>query len=116
MQRPGHELAILLRKINIMPVAGCRCKKMMERMNFWGVEGCKLHFDEIVMTLEEDAQLYHWGSYVSAAAMTVLRMEFEMMVSIDITYPFPGLVRLAIKRAESNSPTEVVQPVIGLPG
>ena len=85
-------------------------------MNFWGVPGCKAHFDEIVMTLEEDAELYKWSAYVTAAAMTVLRMEVQLIVNIDPFYPFSGLVKLAIKRAESNSPTEVDQPVIGLPG
>lgn len=99
---PGTEMKKLLISIGITIHLGCRCKEMMKNMDVWGVEGCKQKKDQIIMVMEESAELYSWKDYVVAATLSALVLNVQVIgFKINPLNPFPGLVDIAIYRAES---------------
>lgn len=99
---PGAEMKNLLDSIGITVRLGCKCKEMMRNMDVWGADGCKLKKDHIIMVMEESAQQYNWKDYVVAAALSALILNVQVIgFKINPLNPFPGLVDIAIYRAES---------------
>lgn len=92
----------LLNSIGVTIRLGCRCKEMIKNMDIWGPQGCKLKKDEIIMVMEESAEQYSWKDYVMAAALSALILNVQVIgFKINPRNPFPGLVDVAIYRAES---------------
>jgi hypothetical protein len=55
-QGPGSVLAGLFQSLGFKQEGGCGCAEMQNKMNAWGVEGCREHQDEILDFLEAKAK------------------------------------------------------------
>jgi hypothetical protein len=98
---PGTKLHELLESLGIRPAISCRCKEMMAQMDEWGVDGCRLHFTEIVNVMEEDAKRYKWADRVTAGGKVILE---GLTFKVNPFNPIPSLVLEAIRRAEVDPP------------
>lgn len=101
-----HGVGFFLREIfddiGIYQKTGCSsCKQLMQQMNVWGPEGCRLQMDEIVSKLEEKSKKFNWSEKVSAAG--VLAKKNPRLALIMAAHPFnmfQPLVEEAIRRYE----------------
>lgn len=101
MKGPGTEMRKILESIGIYPRMGCRCKQLMIDMDEWGVVGCRLERTYIINVMEESAEQYNWKDFVIAAALSALFLNVRIIgFKIDALNPFPGLLDLAIHRAD----------------
>ncbi len=92
---PGTEIKTMTSQ---MGVPACmRCAAYAAKMDLWGVEGCKEHFEEIVAHLEEEAKRLGWFKWVQAGAKAVLN---------GLPKTPRGLVEEAIRRAEEDTHAE----------
>lgn len=58
---PGEQLHRLITQYcGAGPAAGCNCPEWIQRMNAWGVAGCREHFDEIVDELMAEGRRRQW--------------------------------------------------------
>lgn len=97
---PGSQLWRLLKSLGVRHTPTCPCLGFAERMNAWGVAGCRLARAEIVEHMRTHAQAYGWGTFVQAAGRAVLT---GLAWRIDLTDPYGSLVDEAIRRAEAAS-------------
>jgi len=65
-------------------------------MNDWGPEGCRLHYTEIVTTIEDDAKKYRWHQQVTAAGRAALN---GFAFRVNWFNPIPYFVDEAIRLA-----------------
>lgn len=100
---PGTELKELLSSLDITKLENCDCNAKMRQMNIWSAAGCREHFDEIVGWLREGAKQFGWADRLGAAAKAVAT---GLAFKINWADPFPGLVELAIQRAEKAAGKE----------
>jgi hypothetical protein len=94
---PGTELKKLLADLGISMSADCGCKAMAKKMNVWGVAGCREHHGKIVAHLKQAAERREWHRKWSAS---VLVNTAFVGLRVNWLDPIPGLVDLAIERAE----------------
>lgn len=94
---PGTELSAILAGLGISMAADCGCKAMAKRMNVWGVSGCREHHGKIVAHLKQAAKRKDWSRKWSVA--TAINTALVGM-KVNWLDPIPGLVNLAIERAE----------------
>lgn len=88
---PGTELKKMLNLIGLGTFGGCGCNGMARKMNEWGPQGCREHFDEIHQWLKNAARTTKWKAYIKAGWNAVTN---GIPVTID------GLIHEAIRRAE----------------
>lgn len=94
---PGTELRKMLASIGIEPGPTCPCHDMMQKMNRWGVAGCREHRGEIVMHVQEQMGHRSWREKLSAAAKAATNGLAIRLNPVDI----PGsLLNEALRRAE----------------
>jgi len=70
-QRPGTVLQGLLKTRYELAIASCRCQEWIDRMNAWGIDGCRAHVAEIVDHLFEEASTNSQVSLSIRAALNV---------------------------------------------
>lgn len=99
---PGTELQSLLLSIGIDKKSDCGCNAQMAKMNYWGVEGCTKHFNEIVGFLKDGIVHFGWADRMKAAALATIKGLAFKLNPLD---PIPSLVKEAIKRAKEKEPT-----------
>jgi hypothetical protein len=98
---PGTELKKLLADLGVTMSADCGCKAMAVRMNRWGVAGCRDNHSVVVAHLRQAAERRDWVRKWSAqAAMKTAWLAMR----VNWLDPVPGLVDLAIERAEGANP------------
>ena len=90
---PGTELTRLLSQAGITKLSGCRCSGHAQRMNRWGVEGCRKRRDRIVGWLRESYDLTGWATRIRAGVNLALD---GVCLSTD---PFGDIVDECIRRA-----------------
>lgn len=95
---PGTELKNLLAELGITGPQGCGCESKAQRMNRWGVEGCRERFDEIREWLVASRGKATWLETLRAAAAVV-----TSGLAIDPLDVEGSLVRIAIERADRQS-------------
>lgn len=100
---PGTELKALLKTLGIAENAHCDCNAKANQMDEWGVEGCRAEFDQIVGWMREGQSGWGWKDKLAAAAKAVTT---GLAFQVNWSDPFPGLVRLAIDRAEESASGE----------
>jgi hypothetical protein len=100
---PGTEMKKILGSLGVNPSPTCDCNAFAVRMDEWGVEGCREHFDEIVEQLQKHHGRWGWAAHIKAAALAV---KTGLAFKLDPLNPFPSLVREAINRAEFNQRNE----------
>jgi hypothetical protein len=94
---PGTELTKLLADLGVSMKSDCGCKAMAKKMNVWGVDGCREHTHQIVAHLRRAAAKRDWHQKWSAS---VLVNAAFVGLRVNWLDPIPGLVDLAIQRAE----------------
>jgi hypothetical protein len=99
---PGTELKLIFVILEIVPTAECDCDLHIARMNAWGVDGCREHFDEIVAWLRAGAKRYGWTAKVNAARKAI---STGLHREIEWSDPFPSIIKIAISRAASKATT-----------
>jgi hypothetical protein len=98
MSGPGTELRNLLAELGIRAQNACGCKSMAEKMDRLGPERCRHNQRHIVAYLKRRARKSGWLTKLTAA-----RAAFERGIAFQVNWldPIPGLVALAIDRAEA---------------
>jgi hypothetical protein len=85
---PGTELHKLLHAMGFTP-GGCNCDAWRDRMNTWGVDGCREHRQEIIDHLE---------SMKDSATLKDKLRAGVLAVANGLPLTIPGLVDEAIRR------------------
>lgn len=96
---PGIELTLLLKSIGINPLIGCPCKAFGQKMDRWGVAGCRHHFDEIVAHFRTYQSKYGWATKFKAASLAAMN---GLAFKLNWLDPLPDLITEAIQRAEAK--------------
>lgn len=87
---PGTELHKLLHQLGFS-IGGCSCQKWINKMNVWGVDGCREHRAEIIAHLE---------TMKDAASLTEKLKAGALAIKGGLPLSVPALVDLAIAAAE----------------
>lgn len=96
---PGTEATLLLKSLDIAPVAGCDCKGFALQMDRWGVAGCREHFEQIVAHFRQYQSKYGWAAKFKAASLAAVT---GLAFKLNWLDPLPDLVTEAIRRAEEK--------------
>lgn len=98
---PGTELKLILSSVGINPGPSCDCNARALQMDYWGVDGCKENFNQIVQWMKDGQTKWKWSDKWGAAAKMVAK-DPMLAFKLNPKDPFPGLIKEAIKRAEKN--------------
>lgn len=96
MNDPGTQLKLILEELGITPSSECPCNEHVRLMDDWGVEGCKLHREEIIEWLRDEYECWGWRAILKHAAKGLFS---GLAFKVSWPDPIPGLVDLAITRA-----------------
>lgn len=97
---PGTELEAIFRTLRIQPKWGCGCGSVARLMDNFGVEGCRQNRDYIIAKIREKQGRFGRWEKVRAALLAIAT---GLVFRINPFDPFPGIVDLAIRRAERHS-------------
>lgn len=97
----GSELMLMVDRIRLQNVPGCRCREMARKMNGWGVDGCREHRAEIVEHLKAAYKETSWADFAAASAKAIASGLAFKLNPLD---PFGSLVDEAIRLAEVSPP------------
>jgi len=110
---PGSQLWRLLETLGVKHTTDCECLGRAERMNAWGVAGCRAARGEIVAWMVEGKDRYGWAGAVKAATAGVAEMVSDVLHGrwpwLNPLDPFGSLVDEAIRRAEVAEASDVQQ-------
>lgn len=101
---PGTEFAGIMTVLGIVMPDGCDCKKTMFKMNEYGVQGCKDHYDKIVNKIKDNLKSWGWDDKLKnwkAGGWNYVKHP-ELWRWVNPINPIPGLLRLAIHLAEKK--------------
>jgi hypothetical protein len=117
----GTELKALLTELGIdadLIKSACEsCANYAGMLDRWGVKVCRARLNEIAGRLKDQAIAHkarfrdgplRWAGVASRA--------LKMGLVLNPTNPYPGLVQLAIDRAEAKAAAEPTKPAAGTPG
>lgn len=90
---PGWHLATILWQLNIRADGHCNCFEMQVQMDYWGPEGCREHWDEIMSHLQR--------AYDEASIATKITA-LKKALSHGLPRTLAGLLTEAIKRSEDD--------------
>lgn len=99
---PGTAMFGLLRELGIKAPKTCDCRKIEERMNNLGVDGCRANIDELAKAMDENQSKWEWSRRYFAWAMGgwSYATHPELWGVVNPKNPFPGLIELACRRCE----------------
>ena len=117
---PGAEMKAMLKEEFGVTKQCCACTNMMNQMNRWGANGCKLHHGEIVAVMRvNDAQIKAQQTKLEKAATVVkaaatvawnaFTLQSGLAFKVNWTDPIPGLVDEAIRRAEAKEAAAIAK-------
>lgn len=95
----GSQVWNLLEEIGIQHDPRCDCLSWAEKMNGWGVAGCRMSREEISAHLKQEAKKLGWKKLI-LKSVTVAATHPEMIKWIDLTDVYGSIVDEAIRRAE----------------
>ena len=101
---PGTELHLILDKLGFRldpKNLGCKCQAMIDKMNRWGVKGCRDHKAEIAKHLNEQKHLTPMKEKINAG---ILAWTAGLPMTVD------GMIDEAIARAEKKGASCNKQP------
>ena len=96
---PGTELKAILRTLGINPGGSCDCNSKANKMDEWGVEGCRANRETILTWMREGQGRWGWKDKLAAAAKAVTS---GIAFKLDWSDPFPSLIDEAIRRANDK--------------
>lgn len=107
---PGTELEKILKLLSINPKIGCGCKSIKNKMNRWGVEGCRMpeNYAWIVDQIKANAAKYSWRETIVAAGNMMLHPSLWsawFLIRMSIDGWIEALVNEAIRRAAASAST-----------
>lgn len=97
---PGTELKKLLMRLGIEEQPNCPCNARMLQMDYWGVQGCRDHLEEIIGWMNEAKGFLSPASFAAAAAKVATS---RLVFRINPLDPIRGIVTEAIRRAETKN-------------
>lgn len=99
----GSQIWRLLAEIGVQHDPSCDCLAWAEKLNAWGVAGCRLARAEIVEHLRSERQRYGWARSIIAAARAAAGVASDLAAGrrpwLNPLDPFGSLVDEAIRRA-----------------
>lgn len=99
----GSQIWRLLAEIGVQHDPSCDCLAWAEKLNAWGVAGCRLARAEIVEHLRSERQHYGWARSIIAAARAAAGVASDLAAGrrpwLNPLDPFGSLVDEAIRRA-----------------
>jgi len=100
----GSQIWRLLAEIGVHHDPRCDCLTWAEKLNVWGVVGCRLARHEIVDHLRTARKQYGWARSIQAAAKSAAHAVGDLAAGrrpwLDPFDPYGSLVDEAIRRAE----------------
>ena len=112
---PGTELLNLTAELGIRHPKRCDCKRLARWMDRIGVNGCLVHFQHIVGRVRDNAAIWGWKDKLFNTATAAWKAVLSgLVLQIDPRDPIPGLVEIAIRRAEKKAkePQPVTPPQV----
>ncbi len=110
----GSQIWRLLAEIGVHHQPDCPCLGWAEKLNAWGVAGCRLARAEIVQHLRDERQRYGWARSIVAAAHAAVHAAADIAAGrrpwLDLLDPYGSLVDEAIRCAEASEPAEMSGP------
>lgn len=106
---PGTELHAIFASLGVRLTSGCGCQSRISQMDVWGVATCRERKEEIVAWLREGQKRFGWRDKLTAAAKMVTT---GLLLKVDWTDPFPGIVEEAIRRAAAKTPRDRYPEII----
>jgi hypothetical protein len=95
---PGTEIEKLFSLLLNRPSCPA-CKDLRDRMNEWGIDGCKTHRDEIIAQLEAQYKTLSWSETIGAA---INGTAAGLASVINPLSPEKSLLDEAIRRASAT--------------
>lgn len=103
----GSQIWRLLAEIGVQHDPRCDCLGWAEKLNAWGVAGCRLARGEIVEHLQTARREYGWARSILAAARAVADAVGDLAAGrhpwLNPLDPYGSLVDEGIRRAEAAS-------------
>ena len=100
----GSQIWRLLSEIGVHHDPDCDCLSWAERLNEWGVAGCRLARAEIIEHLQDARKQYGWVRSIQAAARAAAQAARDLATGqrpwLNPMDPYGSLVDEAIRRAE----------------
>jgi hypothetical protein len=100
----GSQIWRLLAEIGVHHQPDCPCLGWAEKLNAWGVAGCRLARAEIVQHLRDERQRYGWARSIVAAAHAAVHAAADIAAGrrpwLNPLDPYGSLVDEAIRLAQ----------------
>ncbi len=96
---PGTELKTILATLGIQPGGSCDCNSKANKMDEWGVAGCRDNRETIIGWMREGQGRWGWKDKLAASAKAVFT---GLAFQLDWSDPFPSLIDEAIRRADAK--------------
>jgi hypothetical protein len=100
----GSQIWRLLSEIGVHHQPDCPCLGWAEKLNAWGVAGCRLARAEIVQHLRDERQRYGWARSIVAAAHAAVHAAADIAAGrrpwLNPLDPYGSLVDEAIRLAQ----------------
>jgi len=100
---PGSQLWHIFGRLGIEHRPDCSCLLLADIMNDLGPQGCRERRDDLLRLMRKNQKKYGWHTFLKAG---VKALTTGMVFKVNPTDPLPGLLDLAIRKAE-ESPGEV---------
>jgi hypothetical protein len=97
---PGTELAGVAKELKLKEKPGCGCEEMRREMNRLGVAGCRRDRKRLASKLRAKAGSFGLSEKARAALAAATS---GIALTINWLDPYPGLIALAIDRAEART-------------
>jgi hypothetical protein len=99
---PGDAMKEITQELGIHEKQECSCRSLRQKMNVWGVEGCRVPENHawIVAQMQANATKYSWLETLQFAMAAVVSPLAFVIDPMDI---YGSLVNEAIRRAEAAS-------------
>ena len=97
---PGSQLWKIFSSLGIKHKADCSCLLLADIMNDLGPSGCREQREQLLKLMKKNKKKYGWSEFVTAG---VKSLTTGMIFKVNPADPLPGLLDLAISRAEKSN-------------
>jgi len=101
----GCHLLALTTFLGVRHPPRCKCKRLARWMDRIGPAGCRQHFGHIVDKIQANQRLWGWQDFIASVSSAAWKaLKSGVAFHINPLDPIPGLVEMALQRAERGDP------------
>jgi glycosyltransferase involved in cell wall biosynthesis len=104
---PGTEMFNMLKELGVADKPGCSCRATAEKMDIWGVEGCRNpeNFTWILSQVDKNAEKWSWAETLKIAAANLSKPgAWKLAWRLNPMELHKSLIEEAIRRFEEKGP------------